>query len=240
VALMPGLQQVWPEGRFYGFDALYRGNELNYKGPDFGWWSVPDQFSIARVDELELSDSPRAPRFIFFPTISTHTPFAPLAPYQSDWKKVLSDVPYDLPDELHAFLNLPDWLDLGPSYVRAITYDFASFGGYLRMRANRDVVMILIGDHQPPAAVSGEGSRWDVPVHIVSSRSDIIDDLVARGFVRGLIPSSKPIGRMHELTTTLLDAFSTHDGRHANEQISLNTRPLGAVDHRATPPKERR
>jgi hypothetical protein len=69
--------------------------------------------------------------------------------------------------------------------------------------------MILIGDHQPPSAVSGEGTRWDVPVHIISSRQDILDRFVADGFTPGMTPPRRTISPMHELTTTVLDAFST-------------------------------
>ena len=54
VALMPGLWQPWPEGSFYGFQEIYGGARLGYKGPEFGWWAVPDQYSLAKLDELEL------------------------------------------------------------------------------------------------------------------------------------------------------------------------------------------
>ena len=40
--------------------------------------------------------------------------------------------------------------------------------------------MILLGDHEPAAAVSGEKAPWDVPVHIVASRREILDRLRAR------------------------------------------------------------
>jgi hypothetical protein len=101
----------------------------------------------------------------------------------------------------------PDWLDLGPGYVRAMNYAFATLGGYLRFRADRDIVMILVGDHQPPAMVSGEGAPWDVPVHVVTSRRAVLDRLVQRGFTAGLAPRRPALSRMHALTPILLDAF---------------------------------
>src|SRR5262249_2198370 len=76
VGLMPGLRQQWPEGRFYGFDEIYGADRLAYRGPEFGWFALPDQFSLARFDQLEADAGPR-PRFVFFPTISTHFPFSP-------------------------------------------------------------------------------------------------------------------------------------------------------------------
>jgi hypothetical protein len=47
IAVMPGMRSAWPEGRFYGFDAIHDELALAYHGPDFGWWRIPDQFSLA-------------------------------------------------------------------------------------------------------------------------------------------------------------------------------------------------
>ena len=38
LAIMPGLQEHWPEGAFYGFGGIYGATELDYRGPPFGWW----------------------------------------------------------------------------------------------------------------------------------------------------------------------------------------------------------
>ena len=62
IAVMPGLQQSWPEGIFYGFNAIYDGETLDYKGPPFGWWTIPDQFAVARLDAAEIEPRPRARR----------------------------------------------------------------------------------------------------------------------------------------------------------------------------------
>ena len=48
LAIMPGLQESWPEGTFYGFNDIYDGERLDYHGPPFGWWTIPDQF-VARA-----------------------------------------------------------------------------------------------------------------------------------------------------------------------------------------------
>ncbi len=57
VALMPGLRGPWPEGSFYGFDEIYGTDRLAYEGPEFGWFAVPDQFSLHRLDALELDSN---------------------------------------------------------------------------------------------------------------------------------------------------------------------------------------
>ena len=207
VAVMPGIQSGWPEGRFYGFDTIYGAPDLGYTGPSFGWWDVTDQFCLARVDALEVAPTARPPVFVVFPTISTHTPFLPVPPYQPDWARALTATPYDVQALHDAYAVLPDWLDLGPGYVSALKYAYATLGGYLQFRADRDLVMILIGDHQPPAVVSGEGAPWDVPVHVITNRRAVLDRLRQRGFTSGLAPARPTLTKMHAVMPVLLDAF---------------------------------
>jgi hypothetical protein len=208
MALMPGLRQAWPEGRFYGFDEVYGASRLDYRGPEFGWFAVPDQFSLAKFDALEVNKASRAPLFVFFPTISTHFPFIPTPPYQPDWSRMFLERPYDGPSIVRAYAQQPDWTHFGPGYVNAIAYDYATLAGYLRLHAHGDFVMILLGDHEPAAAVSGEKAPWDVPVHVIASRPQILDRLRVRGFHAGLTPVRPSLGRMHTLLPTLQDAFS--------------------------------
>jgi hypothetical protein len=206
-AVMPGLQSAWPEGSFYGFDHIYGGADLEYRGPDFGWWSIPDQYTFAWIDRHEIARDSRQPAFVFFPTITTHTPFSPIAPYQPDWNRLLTSNPFDDPAVELAMDESPDWMNLGPSYTRSLEYDFRTIGGFLRLTSDRDVVMILVGDHQPPSAVSGEHASWDVPVHVIASRHQVLDALVAQGFRRGLAPAHPSVGHMNALAQMLLNAF---------------------------------
>jgi hypothetical protein len=212
VALMPGMRQAWPEGAFYGFDDVYGRERLEYHGPEFGWWDIPDQFTFARMGALESRPGSSAPLFIFLPTITTHMPFSPIPPYQPDWRRLLTSTPYDTVEVDRALSSTPEWLHLGPDYVASLTYASDSLAGYLRSRVDRDFVMIVLGDHQPPSAVTGEGASWDVPVHVIASRNGrerVLDRLMARGFRAGLTPSHPSLSRMHALLPILLEAFGT-------------------------------
>src|SRR5262249_18747495 len=128
-------------------------------------------------------------------------------PYQTDWSRVLTRNPYDTADLHRAWSEQPDWLNLGPSYARSLVYAYATLGGYLRLRADRDLVMILIGDHQPPALVSGAGASWDVPVHVITSRGALLDCLRQHRFREGLAPRGPAVARMDALLPVLLNAF---------------------------------
>jgi len=207
IAIMPGLQRGWPEGSFYGFNDIYGAERLAYAGPTFGWWDITDQFAIARLDELVIAPPQHQPAFVFMPSISSHTPFLPTPPYQPDWKRVLTAQPYDEGVLEAAWSERPDWSDLGPGYVQAIRYVYTTLAGYLRLRSGRDLVMIVVGDHQPPAAVSGEDATWNVPVHVITSRGAVLDQLIERGFREGLTPQRPVLTSMGGLMPVLLHAF---------------------------------
>lgn len=205
VALLPGMRQAWPEGAFYGFDVIYGRDRLEYEGPQFGWWSIPDQYALARLDALERRPS-RAPVFVVFPTSTSHAPFGPVPPYQAAWARVLTTDAYEEADVERAMAVSPDLTNLGPSYVRAIAYEYMTLAGYLREQAD-DLIMLVIGDHQPPAAVSGRDAPWRVPVHVIGSRPHVLHRLLDDGFRPGLEPRRPSIGVMHQLVPMLLDAF---------------------------------
>jgi hypothetical protein len=210
VALMPGMRQAWPEGAFYGFDVIYGHDGLEYEGPQFGWWSIPDQYALARLDALERRGRSRPPVFVVFPTGTTHAPFGPVPPYQPTWTRVLTADAFDDADVAHAMAVRPDLSNLAPSYVRAMAYEYRSLAGYVRQQTD-DPVMIVVGDHQPPAAVSGRNAPWHVPVHVIGRQPHIPRRLRDAGFRPGLEPRRPSIGVMHELTRMLLDAFDVSD-----------------------------
>ncbi len=207
IAVMPGMRQDWPEGAFYGFDDIYDSAKLDYRGPGFGWWHIPDQYAVAALDARELQVHPRKPLFVFFPTVSTHIPFNPIPPLQTDWQRMLTASPYDAAPLAQAFLQRPDWNDMGQSYVNSVAYFFDMLSSYLRERANDDFVLIVLGDHQPAANVSGEGAPWEVPVHIISKRPELLKALQAHGFRPGLTPVRPSSGPMNALALWLLQAF---------------------------------
>ena len=208
VALMPGMRQVWPEGAFYHFDQIYGRDLLEYRGPEFGWWSIPDQYALAKLDALERNRLTRKPLFLVFPTSTTHAPFGPVAPYQTDWSRMLASDAFGKAEVERAMAATPDLTNLRPSYTHAMAYEYATLAGYLRRHPRDNMVLIAIGDHQPPAAVSGRDASWNVPVHVFGRRGPILNRLLERGFNPGLEPHRPPIGPMHSLTAMFLESFS--------------------------------
>ena len=204
----PALFWDWPERVFYGYDQFVEGRDLDYPGPEFGYWKIPDQYAAARFEQRFPRSADSPPRFVFFPTITCHLPFSPVPPYQTDPRQLLGDTPFDPADSARALAVKPDWLNMFPGYVAMVEYTYRWLGDYLLQPQPRDTIYVLVGDHQPAASVSGEGASWDVPVHIVSRDPDLLARFTAQGFHAGLEPPREPRGGLHDLTTMMLRAFA--------------------------------
>lgn len=208
VAWMPGLQRPWPEGSFYGFDRLAGADGLGYRGPEFGYWRIPDQASMALLHEQELAGNTRVPRFVVFPTVTTHAPFRPVAAYQPDWNRLSRADAYTRNELARALAESVSWLAPLPAYLQSLGYMHDWLAGYLRERAPRRLLTIVIGDHQPLASVSGPAASWDVPVHVISDDVALLRRFRAAGFEDGLEPGRR-MGSMQALTGVLLNAFDS-------------------------------
>lgn len=228
IGWMPGLQRPWPEGAFYGFDRLADADNTGYAGLPFGYWRIPDQVSIALLQQQELqgarhaareagdglrnvslrSADASAPRFIVFPTLTTHAPFRPVPPYLADPQRLLAADVFSDEDVNRALTAPVSWTDPTPAYIDAMRYQFDWLTRWLREEAPRNMLLIVIGDHQPVGGVTGPNASWDVPVHVIGTDEALLARLETAGFRRGLQPDVTAIGPMHGLTQTLIDAFA--------------------------------
>ncbi|MDM0043269.1 hypothetical protein QTH91_02120 [Variovorax dokdonensis] len=220
VGWMPGLQRAWPEGGFYGFDRIADAQGIGYEGLELGYWQIPDPASMALLHRQELAHrtASQAPRFIVFPTLGSHAPFRPLPPFDGDWARLATSQAYTPEDIATALAQPADWSQARPAYLESIGATLDWLGSYLAGPAPRELVTLVVGDHQPWAAVSGEGASWDVPVHVISSDAALLARFEALGFSRGLLPAADagvagklgPRGAsmpMAGLTAVLLAAF---------------------------------
>lgn len=220
IAWMPGLQRPWPEGSFYGFERYADADSIGYVGRSFGYWRIPDQASIALLQAQELaparrpSEDARRPRFVVFPTVTTHAPFRPVPPYLQDWSKLLRPDAYPAEAVEQALAQPASWVQPTPAYVDAMRYQFDWLAAYVGGHAPADALIIVIGDHQPIAGVSGRNASWNVPVHLLSRDEALLARFEALGFTAGLTPPTPALGSMHELTPILLEAFGGSPATH--------------------------
>jgi hypothetical protein len=72
-----------------------------------------------------------------------------------------------------------------------------------------DGLVILLGDHQPPAVIGGRPEPpWTVPIHVLSRDPDLLAPFIAEGYVSGLFPAQQPPYRgMETFLAWFLAAF---------------------------------
>jgi hypothetical protein len=207
IDIMPGIKVPDPEARAWGFDREVYAAELGYHGPSFGWFAIPDQFTIERATAIRAALGSETPVFTQIVLVSSHIPFSPVPPYLADWDDAgaFETVP---PAAWEDIFRPPDWTLLAPGYLKSLKYDFAVLGDWLGKHLSGNGLVILLGDHQPPAVIGGELQQWTVPVHVLSRDPDLVAPFIATGYAAGLVPPQTPPPRgMESFLPSFLAAF---------------------------------
>jgi hypothetical protein len=206
VEVMPGLKTPEPEHGFWGFAQSYYAADLGYDGPPFGWFDIPDQYTLRRLDAIEGAAG-HEPLFAQIVLVSSHTPFAPVPPYVADWSdagayRSVSQTQWD-----HIYAP-PDWAHLEAPYLESVVYDLRTLGAWLAGLAG-DALVIIVGDHQPPGFVSGEKQPWTVPIHVLSRDPDLVRPFEALGYVEGAAPPRQgPFKAMESFLGDFITGFA--------------------------------
>jgi len=209
VGVVPSNTEPWPAGQaFYGFDAVFDATSMGYAGPPFGYARVPDQFTWAFLHERELAAA--GPVMAEVDLVSSHTPWTPL-PELVPWEElgdgsVFAGQLDGQPSSLEVWTD-PD--RVRAHYARSIEYALGTVVSYLDALAEPDLVLVLVGDHQPATIVSGEGAGRDVPVTVIARDPAVIERIEGWGWDAGLHPSADaPVWRMDEFRDRFVEAFS--------------------------------
>jgi hypothetical protein len=95
-------------------------------------------------------------------------------------------------------------------YARSIRYSLRSLVSFVHHAHDPDLVMVVLGDHQPHAGVSGNGVSHDVPVSLVSADPAVLRRISGWGWTPGLRPASaSPTVPMNEFRDRFLAAFGS-------------------------------
>ena len=76
---------------------------------------------------------------------------------------------------------------------------------------DNNLVLVVLGDHQPATIVSGTGANHDVPISIIAHDPAVLDRISSWGWQGGLLPSPQaPVWRMDAFRDRFLAAFGPH------------------------------
>ena len=222
VAAVPANTRDWPQGAFYHYDHIYDSRNVGYEGPRFGYPTMPDQYTLDAFHRLELAHEQRRPVMAEIDLITSHAPWS-RTPRMIDQSAVGDGSVYDgMPEEL------PSEKDIWPSprrvqaaYGESIEYSLNALVSFVTTYGDDDLVVVMLGDHQPATIVSGEDAGRDVPIAIVSRDTAVLDKASDWGWNEGLRPEpDAPVWRMDAFRDRFLAAYGSSG--------ETGSRPAGA------------
>ena len=209
---MTANKRTWREGStFYRFDRIYDRRNVGYRGPDFGLPPMPDQYVLHALHRLELARADRRPLFAEVDLLSSHAP----------WTSIPRLIPWDDVGDGSIFHRLParastrDALFSDPAraraaYRRSIEYTLSAIFSFVRRYGDEDLVLVVLGDHQPARIITGQGASHDVPISVIAHDPKVMDQIAGWGWQDGMLPSPQaPVWPMAAFRDRFLTAFGS-------------------------------
>ena len=202
VGVKPANRRAWPEGSsFYRYDAIYDRRNLGYRGPDFGLPPMPDQYTFLALQRDELGRRHRPPLFAEVDLISSHSP----------WTRIPRLVSWDDIGDGSIFDRIPAAetpQDVRAAYGRSIEYSLSSVFAFVQRYGHEDLVLVVLGDHQPATIVTGHGAGHDVPISVIAHDPKVMGRIAGWGWQDGMLPSPQaPVWPMAAFRDRFLTAF---------------------------------
>jgi hypothetical protein len=213
VAVEPGNTKTWPEGDFYGYRQVFDSRTMGYRGPKFGWSSMPDQYALATF-QREVYGRAHGPVMAELSFTSSHLPWTAI-PDMVDWDAVGDGSVFGpMADRAEDRQSL--WDDknrLRTAYGRSTAYSLTSVFSWAQRYGDDDLVLVVLGDHQARPVVSGRSTGADVPVSIITKDTAVLDRIAGWGWQDGLRPGpAAPVWRMDAFRDRFLTAFAAPAG----------------------------
>ena len=144
---------------------------------------------FAALQRLELGKPHRKPLFAEVDTISSHMPWNRI-PQEIGWNQVGNGSIYNKIPMVHetgAFWSTPPRVQA--AYGTSIVYSLNTLTSFVQHYGNKNLVMIVLGDHQPLPIVSGTNSNHDVPISIIAHDPNVLKQIGSWGWNAGLKPN---------------------------------------------------
>lgn len=210
VAAVPANTKDWPEGdEFYGFDEMYDSRNVGYAGPKFGYASMPDQYTLEHFRREELAPPDRRPVMAEIDLVSSHHPWTPL-PHLVPWDQVGDGSVFEgMPEQGEP----SDEVFRDPDAVRrvygeSIEYTMGTLVSWLEQQPDPDLVLVVVGDHQPHAYVSGDDAGHDVPISVIAQDPQVVHRISGWDWQDGLLPApDAPLWRMDTFRDRFFSAY---------------------------------
>jgi phosphatidylglycerophosphate synthase len=201
VADIPSTHGAWPEGKsFYRYEKIWDRDNLGFRGPNFGFSAMPDQYTFQSIEKRELAKRSRPPIFAEIDTTSSHEPWTRIPPLIS-WSKLGNGSIFN-----HVPIDRTGLTDAQQGYAKSIQYSLRTLYSFIERYGNKNTVLIALGDHQPSRVISQ--ANHEVPVTIIAHDPKVMSRLSSWGWSNGMLPSpSAPDWLMSAFRDRFLNAF---------------------------------
>lgn len=208
VAVVPEIVDPWIEAAWFGYDAIYDAAGLDYAGKPFDYMTMPDQYTLSVLARRELTDVSRPPVFAEVALISSHMPWTPL-PQLVAWADIEDGQVFDSARTAAKAIEWWNRDQLKRDYTAAIDYVLGTLASFLETYGGEDLVVIVVGDHQPMNIVGDIGGGHDVPIHFIAGDPQTLDAIASWNWTDGMIPNANsPVWRMDAMRRRLIESFS--------------------------------
>jgi phosphatidylglycerophosphate synthase len=210
VGHVPSNDQDWPDGtEFYGYDEVYDARNVGYRGPEFSFSTMPDQYTLAAFQRLELASGDRRPVMAEIDLTSSHTPWTPV-PRMVGWNEVGDGSVYDdMPQKGESTDEV--WSDpdqVRAAYQESIAYSLEAVISFVERYGDNESVFIVLGDHQPATMVSGRDASHDVPISVIAKDPAVLKRIAHWHWQAGLRPDADaPVWPMDAFRDRFLAAY---------------------------------
>jgi phosphatidylglycerophosphate synthase len=209
---------VWPPGTsFYHFDKLYNRFNVGYHGPAFSYASMPDQYTMAELQRLELGPG-HMPVMAEIDLVSSHYPWAPL-PTMVPWNKVGNGSVFDpMPGRGETPLSvLGSATKERQAFAKGLQYSLQVLTSWVTELKDPNLVLILLGDEQPASPITRPGASHEVVASIIARDPSVFRQIAPWRWQDGLLPGpSAPLEPMDAFRNQFLGAFSTASSQAAS------------------------
>jgi phosphatidylglycerophosphate synthase len=222
VADDPTDNRNWKPGTsFYHYDQLYNQFNVGYRGPKFSFSQMPDQYTLAAFQRNELTPGHK-PVMAEIDLTSSHIPWAPL-PTMVPWDKVGDGSVFD-PQPAESESTATVWRSqstVRQFYGKSIQYSMTALTSWVTELNDPNLVLILLGDHQPHTAVSGPAATHDVPISIVTRAPSVLRQIASWHWQNGLLPDpGAPLEPMDAFRNQFLNTFNTGPAQTASARTT--------------------
>ena len=178
---------------------------------------MPDQYILASFQRLELAPGHK-PVMAEIDLVSSHYPWSPL-PTMVPWNKVGNGSIFDpMPGRGQSAITVASSGNATrKAYGESIQYSMGVLTSWVTELNDPNLVLILLGDHQPSVTVSGHAASHSVPISIVARDPSVFRQIASWHWQDGLLPGRHaPVERMSAFRNQFLGSFSTTPSQAAS------------------------